>query len=99
MLEEDQTKNAFLRAAEVEADRRMEPRFEVSGEVRLIVNHLYVPGRLLNLSDHGMRVEHMYSALTSGQVLQVQVQGQVRTAKVVWSRIREEGVQTGFYLL
>lgn len=83
-------------------DRRAEPRFAASGEVRLLLNNpqsLASPGRILDVSQHGMRVEHMYAALTSGTILQIESGGTQYTARVVWNRIKDDGVESGFYLL
>lgn len=83
-------------------DRRCEPRFVASGEVNLLVGgprELAIPGRILDISLHGMRVEHMYAALTSGLVLTIQASDRDYTARVVWNRINDDGVESGFYLL
>jgi hypothetical protein len=83
-------------------DRRAEPRFKASGEVRLLIGGpqaLSVPGRVLDISQHGMRVKHMYAALTSGLLLQIESGGNQFTARAVWSRIKDDGVETGFYIL
>lgn len=83
-------------------DRRSEPRFPASGEVRLIINApqlLSVPARILDVSQHGMRVEHMYPALASGMMLQIESGTGQFTARVVWNRIKNDGVESGFYLL
>lgn len=80
-------------------DRRTEPRFEANGMVVLRVDKVAIPGRLLDVSEHGMRVEHMYAALASGMVLEVERDGTRQTARVIWNRIKNEGVESGFYLL
>jgi hypothetical protein len=83
-------------------DRRTEPRFHATGEVRLLIGGpqlLAIPGRILDVSEHGMRVEHMYSALASGMMLEIQTTTERYTARVVWNRIKNDGVESGFYLL
>ena len=80
-------------------DRRSEPRFESNGIVVLRIDKVAIPGRLLDVSEHGMRIEHMYAALASGMVLEVESEGARRTARVIWNRIKNEGVESGFYLL
>ena len=83
-------------------DRRTEPRFPASGEVRLVINNpqsLAIPGRILDVSQHGMRIEHMYAALTSGTILQIDSGTTQCTARVIWNRIKDDGVESGFYLL
>ena len=83
-------------------DRRTEPRYKATGEVRLLIGGpqaISIPGRILDISQHGMRVEHMYSALASGSLLQVEAGSTQYTARVVWNRIKDDGVETGLYLL
>ena len=89
-------------AAATAPDRRGEHRYPASGKVLLVIEGaqpISVPGRLLDCSQHGMRVQHMYPALTSGTMLRIEAAGQNYTARVVWNRINEEGVESGFYLL
>ena len=83
-------------------DRRGEPRFHATGEVRLVIGGpqaLSIPARILDVSQHGMRVEHMYAALTSGILLQIESGTAQFTARVVWNRIKDDGVESGLYLL
>jgi hypothetical protein len=83
-------------------DRRSEPRFQASGEVILRLpspSQIAIPGRILDISQHGMRIEHMYPALSSGAVLEIVFNGEARMARNVWNRIKDDGVESGFYLL
>ena len=83
-------------------DRRSEPRFQASGEVTLRLpapSQVAIPGRIVDISQHGMRIEHMYPALSSGSVLEIEYNGETRTARNVWNRIKDDGVESGFYLL
>lgn len=83
-------------------ERRSEPRFKASGEVSLLIGgpqELAIPGRIMDVSQHGMRVEHMYAALTSGTMVEIQSATANHTARVVWNRIKDDGVESGFYLL
>ena len=82
-------------------DRRSEPRFVASGEVHMLIDGpqpLTIPGRVLDVSQHGMRIEHMYAALASGMILQIEAGPSKYTARVVWNRIKSDGVESGFYL-
>jgi hypothetical protein len=83
-------------------DRRAEPRFQASGDVRLHIvgpQPVSIPGRILDVSQHGMRVKHMYPALHSGALLEIESGTQRYTARVVWNCIKDDGVESGFYLL
>ena len=83
-------------------DRRREERVPVMGEGILVMETpqiFEVRGRMLDQSLGGFRASHMYPALTSGQVIRCRVDGKERLARVVWNRIIEEEVETGFLLL
>ena len=85
-----------------DGDRRGEARFHATGEVRLVIGgpqSLSIPARILDVSQHGIRVEHMYAALTSGRLIQVDSGSSQFTARVVWTRIKNDGVESGLYLL
>jgi len=103
MIEPDSKPAGCGDASIAESDeRRREPRFHATGEVRLIIDGhhpLAIPGRILDVSEHGMRVEHMYAALTSGIMLQIDSGEAQFTARVVWNRIKNDAVESGFYLL
>jgi hypothetical protein len=89
------------KAGEVE-ERRTEPRFHATGEVRLLIGGprpLSIPAWILDVSQHGMRVKHMYPALTSGLLLQIESGTSRYTARVAWNRIKDDGVESGVYLL
>ena len=92
----------FVSAVIETDDRRSEQRFSATGEVRLLINGpqpVAIPGRILDVSQHGMRVEHMYAALTSGTIIQIASGTTQYTARVVWNRIKDDGVESGLYLL
>ena len=79
-----------------------EERVPVMAEVILVMETprvFEVRGRMLDQGSGGFRAVHMYPALTSGQVIRCRVDGKERLARVVWNRIIEEEVETGFLLL
>jgi hypothetical protein len=83
-------------------ERRSEPRFAASGDVHLHIDspqQVSIPGRVMDVSKHGMRVKHMYPALNSGAIIQIESGSTRYTARVVWNCIKEDGVESGFYLL
>jgi glyoxylate utilization-related uncharacterized protein len=69
------------------ADRRIEPRYAAHGEVRLLLG-----------GAQNMRVEHMYAALASGQSVTLRIGADSHPARVVWNRIKDDGVESGFYI-
>ena len=88
-------------------EQRRELRSAAAGEVRFSFSELgpglgtrEVRGRLMDVSKSGFRAQHDCSALTAGQVVQFRfiprTHGQ---ARVVWTRILEGCVETGFLIL
>jgi hypothetical protein len=83
-------------------DRRREPRYVANGDVTLVLENpkpIVVRGRLLDVSQSGFRATHMYPALASGQTVRCKYNGQDVMARVVWNRIQDEHVESGFFLL
>lgn len=83
-------------------DRRREPRFPAGGSVKLIVSeptpHTFTAS-LVDRSQHGFRVTHDYTGLPSGQEVQFEHSSGDGRAKVMWTRIVEERVESGFLVL
>jgi hypothetical protein len=83
-------------------DRRAEERFSADGEVKLAFSdpvRMEINGNLLDYSKSGFRAVHSCRALHTGQVVEFRhfiAQGQ---ARVMWNRILEESVETGFLVL
>jgi hypothetical protein len=84
------------------SDRRSETRQDVSGVVKIQVHlptSLEIRARLVDISSSGFRALHMYSALSAGQKVDYRLENADGTAVVVWNRIFEEHVETGFFIL
>ena len=82
-------------------ERRREPRITASGEVTLYLDQpvmLEITAQLLDISSSGFRAKHMYPALQNGMLIQVRIEDVESTALVVWNRILDEYVETGFIL-
>jgi PilZ domain len=81
---------------------RKEPRRPVEGEVRVRFENPQVreiQGRLVDLSSSGFRMAHEYAALEAGQVVEfahIEARGR---ARVVWNRIADARVETGFVVV
>jgi len=88
-------------------EQRRELRSAAAGEVRFSFSELgsglgtrEVRGRLMDVSKSGFRAQHDCSALTAGQVVQFRFIPRTRgQARVVWTRILEGYVETGFLIL
>ena len=82
-------------------ERRREPRISAAGEVKIYLDQpvmLEITAQLLDISSSGFRAKHMYPALQNGMVIQVRIEDVESTAVVVWNRILDEFVETGFIL-
>lgn len=89
--------------AETHFEKRSEPRLPAQGEVIL---RLEVPGfppeirgELLDVSARGFRACHDCTALSTGQDLAFRHAAASGRARVVWNRIVEGRVESGFLLL
>ena len=83
-------------------ERRTEERFSAEGEVRLAFSDPFrqeICGDLLDYSKSGFRAAHHCRNLHTGQVVEFRhfiAEGQ---ARVMWNRILEDSVETGFLVL
>jgi hypothetical protein len=83
-------------------ERRAETRAAAHGSVRLRGDGLLetrVEGRLLDTSAHGFRAVHDCPTMASGQIVNFEHSGAAGRARVMWTRIHGEQVQSGFYVL
>ncbi len=84
------------------ADRRSESRHAAEGHLKFSFNdpsRQEVTGRLLDVSKSGFRASHSYAALPTGQVVDFQHVVAVGQAKVMWNRIEEDRVESGFLII
>ena len=83
-------------------EQRREQRREVSGTVRISFSDpqlLQIEGRLMDVSASGFRMTHGFPSLAAGQLVEfthLEARGQ---ARVMWNRIVEERVETGFLVI
>jgi hypothetical protein len=83
-------------------DRRIEPRRPASGQVKLRPEGFAtasVPGQMLDINSSGFRARHSLQALVSGLIVEF-VYGSIEgRARVVWTRILSDQVESGFLIL
>jgi hypothetical protein len=73
-----------------------------AGRIRLRGDGLLeapVEGRLLDTSAHGFRAVHGCRTLASGQIVNFEHAAATGRARVIWTRIEGDQVQSGFYVL
>lgn len=84
-------------------ERRREARQPASGPVRLAVPDSLQPrtveGTLVDVSEHGFRARHNFPGLTSGQEVSFEHGARKGRARVAWTRVTPEGVESGFFIL
>ena len=84
------------------ANRRKEERYRAEGEVQLCFEdpvRQEVSGALLDYSKSGFRAAHKYCELHAGQVVDFHHFVAHGKARVMWNRILEDRVETGFLVL
>ena len=83
-------------------ERRKEVREEAKGELKIVVplpRRLEIKGILADVSFSGFRAKHAYPAFSVGQKVEILLRDDGAPALVVWNRIFEEHVETGFFVL
>jgi hypothetical protein len=58
-----------------------------------------VEGRLVDTSESGFRAAHGHAGLTAGQVVRFELPGRSGRARVAWTRVAGQEVESGFFVL
>lgn len=91
-----------LDAGTAAADRRSEHRYPGDGPLTLSFedpSRLEIKGHLVDYSNSGFRAVHAYRALHTGQVVDFRHAIAGGRARVMWNRIADDRVETGFLVL
>ena len=84
------------------AERRAEPRRMARGKVNLWpegFSNATAPGRLLDSSRSGFRAQHGLKGLGPGQCVHFEHGNLEGRARVVWTRILDDRIESGFLIL
>ena len=84
------------------AERRSERRQAAEGQLKFSFDdpsHQEVTGRLLDYSKSGFRAAHTYAALPTGQVVDFEHVIAGGQARVMWNRIADDRVESGFLII
>ena len=84
------------------SDRRAEPRHPGAGPLTLTFEDpapREITGSLTDCSASGFRAVHAYPALPTGQIVRFQHAMGSGEARVMWNRILDSRVETGFFVL
>ena len=82
-------------------EKRAELRRMASGAVRVRFSNpepYEIEGRLVDLSPSGFRMTHACVSLCAGQIVEFAHLEAAGRARVMWNRIMEERVETGFWV-
>ncbi|MGA2436809.1 MAG: PilZ domain-containing protein [Bryobacteraceae bacterium] len=83
-------------------ERRSELRCAADLEIRLRPEGLMsapVEGHILDVAKSGFRARHSSHAIVSGQVVEFEFEGGEGRARVVWTRILGDQIESGFQVL
>lgn len=84
------------------AEKRREPRNSANGNVQIRFANpatTEIDGRLLDISAGGFRMSHDFVSLEAGQVVEFSHAAARGQARVIWNRILEQRVETGFLVI
>ena len=80
-------------------EKRREERRPANGSVRVQFSNprvIRIEGRLIDVSSGGFRMSHEYTSLAAGQVVEFAHSEATGSARVMWNRIVERAVESGF---
>jgi hypothetical protein len=80
-------------------ERRREERRAASGQVQFQTDALRFTGRLADVSASGFRAIHRNSGLCAGQYVRFRHGYAEGVAQVVWNRVMNDSVESGFLIL
>jgi hypothetical protein len=83
-------------------DQRKEPRHAAEGAVRVWFDNpepFEIQGQLLDVSASGFRMAHECPTLQAGQMVEFAREKAAGRARVIWNRISNAHVETGFLLV
>ena len=84
------------------SDRRTEARRPANGRVKLRPEGFATasaPGQMMDISSSGFRARHSFQALVSGHIVDFAYGSLEGRARVVWTRIVSDHVESGFLIL
>jgi hypothetical protein len=83
-------------------EKRRESRRQADGEVQVRFSNpqpVTFQGRLMDISASGFRIGHRCTSLETGQVVEFSHAEASGQARVMWNRILDASVETGFLVI
>ncbi len=84
------------------SEKRREERRAANGTVRVQFQNprmVKIEGRLIDVSSGGFRMSHEYTSLAAGQAVEFTHSETSGRARVMWNRIVDRTVETGFLVI
>jgi hypothetical protein len=84
------------------ADRRAEQRRPATGHVKIRPEGfptISLAGQMVDINGSGFRARHSFQALGSGRIVEFAYGSVHGRARVVWTRILSDHVESGFLIL
>ena len=84
------------------SEARREPRRPASGSIRVAFRNpqeVKIEGTLIDLSASGFRMAHSFARMEPGQIVDFAHSAATGKARVVWNRVADARVETGFLIL
>jgi hypothetical protein len=83
-------------------EKRRESRYQADGAVRVEFMNprmTRIQGRLIDVSANGFRMAHDEKSLATGQVVEFSHSEASGRARVMWNRILDKSVESGFLVI
>lgn len=83
-------------------EKRRESRRPANGVVQVEFSNpgaVTIEGQLMDVSPSGFRMAHGYTPLAAGQVVDFSHSDASGSARVMWNRILDQRVETGFLVI
>jgi hypothetical protein len=96
-----QTREKQINDKEIREKRR-ESRSPADGVAQVEFSNprlVKIQGRLMDVSPSGFRMAHSYTSLAAGQVVDFSHSEASGSARVMWNRILDQRVETGFLVI
>jgi hypothetical protein len=83
-------------------EKRRESRRPADGVAQVEFSNpqpVKIQGRLMDVSASGFRMAHSYTSLATGQMVEFSHSATSGSARVMWNRILDQRVETGFLVI
>jgi hypothetical protein len=100
-IEDKQIRDNQIREKQI-LEKRRESRRPADGVAQVEFSNprpVKIEGRLMDVSPSGFRMAHSHTSLATGQVVDFSHSEASGSARVMWNRILDQRVETGFLVI